>query len=158
MKFVLDRMLGNLASWLRMLNYDTVYLRDADDEELIRFADSEGRILLTRDKRLADEAMNMGVRCCHLESTSTVDLLRELRRKLGISLEICVERCSLCNAPIRIAGEKDEDYLLSRDYVPKELVGKEEFWICTNCGQVFWEGSHWKRIREQIERAKNDRT
>ena len=47
-------MLGKLAKWLRMLGYDTVYLPDADDDELVRIAVREDRMLLTRDHRLCD--------------------------------------------------------------------------------------------------------
>ena len=31
-------MLGKLAKWLRMLGYDTVYIADADDDDLVRLA------------------------------------------------------------------------------------------------------------------------
>ena len=45
-------MLGKLAKWLRMLGYDTVYIPDADDDELVRIAVREDRLLLTRAANL----------------------------------------------------------------------------------------------------------
>ena len=52
-KFLADVMLGRLAKWLRILGYDTLYFRDMDDQELIRRAVRDSRILLTRDRELS---------------------------------------------------------------------------------------------------------
>jgi uncharacterized protein with PIN domain len=35
-RFVVDVMLGSLARWLRRLGYDTDYVNDRDDRELVR--------------------------------------------------------------------------------------------------------------------------
>ncbi|MDI7277663.1 MAG: Mut7-C RNAse domain-containing protein, partial [Anaerolineae bacterium] len=47
--FVADAMLGRLARWLRILGYDTLYDPRWHDDELVRLARAQGRILLTRD-------------------------------------------------------------------------------------------------------------
>lgn len=52
-KFVADVMVGKLARWLRMLGFDTAYSNKFEDDELLRIAQSEARILLTRDVPLA---------------------------------------------------------------------------------------------------------
>jgi hypothetical protein len=46
---------------------------------------------------------------------------------------------------------------------PKEkLAGKVEkntftyysdFWKCPRCGQIYWQGAHWERIRATLEEA-----
>jgi len=51
-RFIADCMLGKLARWLRVLGYDAAYERRISDDDLVRRARSEGRILLTRDTRL----------------------------------------------------------------------------------------------------------
>jgi len=51
-RFVLDTHLGQLASYLRMLGFDTLYRNDYADEELARIASQDPRILLTRDRGL----------------------------------------------------------------------------------------------------------
>jgi uncharacterized protein with PIN domain len=53
MRFIIDTMLGNLVTWLRLLGFDTVYIKSRDDEEIILRALSEARVLVTRDKELA---------------------------------------------------------------------------------------------------------
>ena len=48
-RFVVDLNVGRLAKWLRAMGYDTVFPRDSDDNDLVRIALREGRILVTRD-------------------------------------------------------------------------------------------------------------
>lgn len=48
-------MLGRLARWLRVLGFDTVYDPSLDDAALVRLADTEDRLLLTRDRYLLRE-------------------------------------------------------------------------------------------------------
>ena len=57
MRFITDRMLGKLSTWLRILGYDTVYAADLEvkgdeDRFIVTLAEREGRILLTRDLSL----------------------------------------------------------------------------------------------------------
>lgn len=177
-------MLGNLASWLRILDNDTVYVREADDESLLRRAEAEGRILLTRDRALAERARGRGVRVHLLGPGSVAVWLADLHRSLGLPLEPKFERCSLCNgAPLRPAGPGD---LAGKDYVPKEAprpatqprfamrASRREarrgceadpaererrgprgpLWACPDCGQVYWEGGHWRNIRRILDEAR----
>ncbi len=51
-RFLLDNHLGQLATYLRMLGFDTLYRNDYQDEELAMVASSDERVLLTRDRRL----------------------------------------------------------------------------------------------------------
>ena len=49
LKFILDVQLGNLAKYLRLLGFDTLYRNNFEDAELINLSLSEQRIILTRD-------------------------------------------------------------------------------------------------------------
>ncbi|MEM3087023.1 MAG: Mut7-C RNAse domain-containing protein [Halobacteria archaeon] len=150
MKFLLDRMLGSLASWLRMLDADTAYGRDADDGELLERARAEGRVLLTRDRELAERARSRGVEARLLGPGDVEEWLADLHRNLGLSLEPKFERCSLCNgAPLRVATPGD---LAGKEYVPRGGAGP--FWACPDCRQVYWEGGHWRSIRRVLDGAR----
>ena len=48
-KFILDTHLGRLASYLRMMGFDTLYKNDYADDVLAEVSAAENRILLTRD-------------------------------------------------------------------------------------------------------------
>ena len=70
LKLLTDGMLGRLTRWLRALGYDTVYAPDTDDNELLRRARAQDRVLLTADHALA---MRRGARTLLIE---TQDLAR----------------------------------------------------------------------------------
>jgi len=39
--------------------------------------------------------------------------------------------------------------------VPKTTASYDnEFWECPGCGQVYWQGAHWKRINKTLREAK----
>jgi len=48
MKFIADGMLGGLARWLRFIGYDILYFNSSRKIELIRAAEKEKRIILTK--------------------------------------------------------------------------------------------------------------
>lgn len=163
-RFLTDRMLGKLSTWLRILGHDTVYAADIvlkeggreDDEEdednaLTAFAAREARILLTRDKKLAASASKQGVHCVQIKTDAVMVQLKELLRyNLRINLNPVPVRCSECNAPIRKVKEEEEALLKAKDYVPADMIGTLAFWICERCGRIYWEGSHWRDMHERL--------
>ena len=169
LRFVTDRMLGKLTTWLRLLGHDTVYaadleLKSGDGEEIddneednaiAAFAEQEARILLTRDKDLAASAVKRGVRCVQITTDEVMDQLKELiHHNLAINLEPVSVRCSECNALIRKVEAGEEDLLKDKSYVPAGLIGELDFWVCERCGRIYWEGGHWRDIQERLRRLK----
>ena len=160
-RFVTDRMFGKLSTWLRVLGYDTVYAADLndssvravedEDKALAAFANDESRVLLTRDKGLVAAATKKGVQCLYIKADEVMEQLKELLRyNVNLNLEPVPLRCSVCNASIRPVEESEEDMLKETSYVPTSMVGKWEFWICVRCGRIYWEGSHWRNMREML--------
>src|SRR5512135_145096 len=94
MKFLADNMLGRLATWLRLLGYDTAYLPRADDAELARIARAEDRILLTRDVELT---RRRGLRYILIESEKIEGQLEQLARTLHLTAQEAFSRCAICN-------------------------------------------------------------
>jgi uncharacterized protein with PIN domain len=152
LKFVTDGMLGKLTRWLRMLGHDVDYYRSLDDEKLIEITRSKMRILLTGDLNLYRQAVIQGVEAFLVEATDEAEKLAKLAKRFNFKLEIdlSVSRCPKCNATIRS--------------IPKENVVNQipeatftyynDFWKCSGCGQVYWQGAHWKRIEKTLEEAK----
>ena len=48
MRFIADVMGGKLARWLRVLGFDAAYSNTYVDDEIIRIAETENRVILTR--------------------------------------------------------------------------------------------------------------
>ena len=163
LRFVTDRMLGKLSTWLRVLGHDTVYaaevksVEDEEDEDnaLISLAKREARILLTRDKNLVLGARKKGVQCIQIKTDDAMEQLKELlRHNIALNLEPVPVRCSECNARIRKVEEGEEDILRERSYVPKSKIGVWDFWVCERCGRIYWEGSHWENMRAKLRQLK----
>ncbi len=159
MKFIVDRMLGRLTIWLRLLGYDTVSASDfalesKEDEFLIQFAGHK-RILVTRDKMLGSMAERAGVRVCLINSDAIMEQLEEMVSNCNIDLEPKIARCTICNALIRKIRFNELGMLKNGDYVPEDLVEDGiDFWICDSCGKVYWEGSHWDDIHKRLEKLR----
>lgn len=153
MRFIADRMLGRLSRWLRLFGYDTLEIRKQENEDdlLLELAEKERRILLSRDRMLIRKAIKRGIAAYLVESSDIVEQLREIQREFNIKFEPDMDRCSLCNSPIRKVEPDEMEIVKSKDYVyPATLESGTEFWICDKCGQVYWQGKHWENIKEIV--------
>lgn len=152
LKFLTDGMLGKLTRWLRMLGHDVEYSKTLDDDQLITEAKEQGRVLLTRDLKLYRRATNHGTETFLVEGTTEDEKLADLARRFNLKLEIdvAVSYCPKCNTRI-IPISKDE----VADQVPNTtFTYYTEFWKCPKCGQIYWQGAHWKRIDSTLTKAK----
>lgn len=143
MKLLADAMLGRLARYCRMAGYDTAYALDRGitvDTALLTLSREEERLLLTRDIELATHAEQSIL----LESTEITDQLRELTNA-GIALELDEPtRCSRCNGRLSQCSPDE-----TPDAVPDP--SSQPLWICENCGQYYWRGSHWTEVANRLE-------
>ena len=159
-KFLVDRMLGRLISWLRIFGYDTKSALDfqptpGEDTMLIGLAKREGRILVSRDRALVERAKKAGVDAVLVNSDDVRDQLRTLMEKYPLTADPNMTRCTVCNSLLREATEADRERLRCSDEVPKELLeGHSALWVCGKCGKAYWQGSHWRNILKTAEEVK----
>lgn len=146
-RFVLDGHLGRLNAHLRMLGLDCLYQNDYDDTTLLEVALADGRILLTRDRRLL---MHKSIMAGYLpRSLEPLDQLQEVVHRYGLRSWIRpFQRCIRCNHLLEPV-EKEE--ILAR-LEPLTKLYYNEFRICPNCKQIYWKGSHFDRMRQLIAR------
>jgi len=148
-RFVADAMLGKLARWLRILGYDTLYDSRAEDNELVRLARAESRILLTRDR---DLARRRGVRCLFIDKEDVEAQLAQVVRELELSTTNAFSRCIVCNGSLEPADKE-----AIRDQVPPFVYSSQErFARCAGCGRVYWPATHWQGMRERIAALEED--
>ncbi len=146
LRFIADSMLGRLSRWLRLLGYDTLYFPTIEDNKIIRIARSEGRILLTRDTRLIKEK-GVGVKFLLLTSNDTVHQVLEVIKIFGL-MAGDMKRCALCNGVL-----KNIEKASVQDSVPEYVyLNFSSFMKCTECGKVYWQGSHIRRFRDRFEK------
>ncbi len=144
MNLLCDHMLGTLAKWLRFMGYDTAYPGPLGDTEMLALAEREDRILLTRDKELAGRSS----RALRVRSDDLEEQIREVASALGLRLIDPLSRCSLCNTPL-VAAKLEE----VGDLVPEGVRARHTlFWQCPGCHKVYWQGSHWDKMVERLNR------
>jgi uncharacterized protein with PIN domain len=148
-RFVLDGHLGRLAAYLRMLGFDTWYDRSAEDPLLASVATGENRLLLTRDVGLLKRGeVERGYL---VRSTAPLEQLREVWERYALAARARpFTRCMACNGKLRAAATEEVKDLLP----PRIRETKTEFSRCTECGRVFWRGSHYARMLGWIEGLK----
>jgi len=152
LKFLADGMLGKLTRWLRMIGCDVKYFNDLDDEELIGISVKEDRVLLTRDIELFRRAILKGASAFFVEGRDEIEKLAEIGEHFNLNLEINVEnsRCPKCNAKIHPVSKSEV-----KERIPSATFRLyNEFWECPSCGQIYWQGSHWRKINRTLLEAR----
>jgi uncharacterized protein len=145
-RFVADAHLGRLAGYLRMLGFDTWYRRDSADEELAAISAGEERILLTRDSGLLKR--NIVTRGYFVQTTDPARQVVEVLQRFDLVSKIQpFRRCIHCNAVLQPARKEE---VLDR-LLPETRQYYEEFFLCPNCGRIYWKGSHYRRMQRFIE-------
>jgi len=150
-KFLADGMLGKLSRWLRMLGHDVTYNVQLSDSGLLELAKKENRVLLTKDLELYQRAIAKGIDALYLEGKSESERLAEVANRYSLTLEIDMEKshCPVCNTKLK-ATPKEQ---LSGELEKNTFTYYDKFWKCPNCGQVYWQGAHWKQISNTIKEA-----
>lgn len=143
--FVADAHMGGLARMLRMLGFDTVYDNALDDPEIVTIASDERRVVLTRDRELLKRSEVM--RGCFVHALKPESQLREVARRYGIAQHMRpFALCLHCNLPLEPAPPD-----AVAEHVPERIREHyHAFMQCPGCRRVYWEGSHWERMRSVL--------
>lgn len=147
-RWLADEMVGRLARYLRFIGCDTVYVRGLSDDEVLAQARTENRVLLTRDRRLAQRARKV----VFLASPYLADQWRAVRTAFpDLPTDVRFERCTECNGLLAKVSELPPEP--RPDGVPWDRVlhGLDLF-RCATCGHYYWEGSHTADIRARLAR------
>ncbi|RMF71047.1 MAG: hypothetical protein D6744_18555 [Planctomycetota bacterium] len=138
-----DAMCGGLARRLRILGVDASFTPGIADDELLRHAEAESRVVISSDGPLFRRRPIAGGRVRALRLPVGLPLDRQLElaiRELRLRAEF--PRCARCNGELAVVPRT-----AVADCVPaRTLIWRREFFRCVECGHVYWQGSHWRRI------------
>ena len=151
MEFVVDSMLGDIARWLRMLGHDTLYSSEFEDWRIIKIAEKDGRIIVTRDRGLFMRARKKGLKALLVELGRIEEQIAEIAIRTGIELSFDPNktRCPYCNTRLVKLSKAEALSLL-----PSKIVSTyDDFWKCPKCGRIYWQGSHWRTINKVLKKA-----
>jgi uncharacterized protein with PIN domain/molybdopterin converting factor small subunit len=152
-RFVADAHLGGLAHLLRLTGFDTLYDNHFHDDEIERIAAAEQRIVLTRDRELLKRrTITHG---CYVRALRSELQLREVFERLDLARSARpFTRCLSCNAVLQPVNKAQVQARLP----PMVRERYERFSACPGCQRIFWEGTHWRRMRELVESLPSDGT
>ena len=147
-RFVVDLNVGRLAKWLRVMGHDTVFPRDSDDNDLVRIALREGRILVTRDAgfSLRRAARQGQMRVLLIVDDDLRSQLRQLVKDLKLDLNGGFSRCMRCNE--RLASVTKD--AASGRVPPYVYSTHQNFMECPKCHRVYWRGTHWAGMLSEL--------
>lgn len=149
-KYLTDATLAKLAKWLRILGYDTsVYPKEAG-RAMLRLAQDEDRIVLTRRGDMIERQFSGRLHL--LKKTDVAEQLQEIIEKYSLKPEkekffgICL-KCNKILEPIE--AEK------VRDLVPLYVFQHcKRFNQCTICQNIYWEGTHQRNSLRFLQKNK----
>ncbi len=149
--FVVDAMLGNLARKLRLLGYDSKYDSSIDDSDLIKMAEKQRRIIVTKDENLSKNAEKIGIMSVLIRGNDEIEQILQIATKVGLSnftIDTNSSRCVDCNGKL---GSIDKIRIMNK--VPSGIYERQEkFWMCSNCRKIYWEGTHFEKLQEFVQR------
>ena len=148
-QFIADGHLGKMVRDLRLLGIDVAYERDAEDRRLVDIATSENRGLLTRDRRLLmHSAIRHGY---YLRSQQAFEQTIEVLCRFNLNATIQpFSRCLRCNSLLESVGKSEIVHRLK----PLTKRYYEQFRNCRGCGQIYWSGSHFDKLRDRVEKLR----
>jgi uncharacterized protein len=148
-RFVVDVNLGKLAQKLRLLGFDTLFQNNFEDDEIIEISLKEKRIILTRDKGiLKQNAVTHGY---FIRNDEPKKQMKEVIERLQLQNSFRpFSRCSNCNGELEEVSKANLTAILPDD----TLNYYSEFWKCSGCGKIYWEGSHYGNILNWLDELK----
>jgi uncharacterized protein with PIN domain len=147
-KFITDASLARLAKWLRILGYDTaVFTREAG-REMLRQAEAEDRIVMTRRGDMTERQfagtlflITDVIVSKQLDAVIKKFSLKIDRRKM---FGICLE----CNQKLQPVKREEV-----RDLVPQFVFENcAQYNRCSSCHRIYWMGTHPRNVLKFMER------
>lgn len=146
--FVCDVGLGGLARWLRAAGYMAYWREGVDDPELIEEAREKSAILLTTDSGMMERRLLRDGELPALWVSPGLTKMQQLESVLReLQLPRLEPRCMDCGGELM----RVEKEAMAARIPPKTYRWRDEFFLCRECGKLFWHGTHWRRIDQGLK-------
>jgi uncharacterized protein with PIN domain len=148
LRFITDASLSRLAKWLRILGYDTAVFTKEAGRDLLRLADAEDRIVLTRRRDMTERQFSGNLFL--ITDIKVGGQLNSVIEKFSLKIDrkhmfgICLE----CNKKLHPV-EKE----VIRDLVPPYVFEScDQYNQCPRCSKIYWMGTHPKNALKFMKR------
>jgi uncharacterized protein len=153
-RFIADAMLGKLVKWLRVMGIDVTYDAAAADDQLLSSTVEEGRILLTRDRRLTwRQTSTASAGCLFIESDYYHEQVRQVVQRYALQQAIQVfSRCLRCNTLLQTVTRE----MVTGRVPPYIAATQTTFKHCATCDRLYWAGTHRDHMLRQLQAMLGD--
>ena len=135
-------MLGKLCKYLRMCGIDTAYANEGS--KIAFLALKENRVVLTKNTKLRSRD-NVFL----LDTDDPMVQLQIVVERFDLKNHMnFLSRCLLCNEPlVKTVKENVKNRIPYYTY-----QHFDEYEECPKCARIYWKGSHYQKMVENIER------
>lgn len=142
MKFMVDINVQKIARNLRLIGIDTTMVPDLRLVAIAEVSASQKRILITRNRELLK--CNKVIHGYLVRSDNPGIQLQEVVERYGLRTYVrAFTRCIICNGYLKYIS-KNTIYERLEPLTKKYF---NSFKLCSNCGKIYWQGSHHKQLQ-----------
>ena len=144
-RFAVDRMLGRLATWLRLIGQDTTYSSHQSGRALVSHARIDGRTILTRSRELPRHAPDIPLLL--IASDDFREQLRQVIDAFHIDpVAQLFTRCTRCNTAV-VPVENAAAISRVPSYV---FATQKHFFSCPSCRRIYWSATHREHVVREL--------
>ena len=159
LRVVCDNMLEGLCKQLRKCGVDAIAITSQDGlAKCAEIANNENRTVLTRQKRLQQLQKITQKRCVAIKGDTAKDQLKEVLELFHVvdTTDYILSRCMKCNeSKFNLVTRSELKNLQLKNIPPEAVIERhEEFYVCDKCSHVYWNGSHFSRVMEDLKQNK----
>ena len=146
-RFFCDAGLGGLARWLRAAGYEAFWIEHIDDDVLLQQAQKRSATLLTTDSVLMERRILRDRVISSLWLPPTLSIAHQLELVVReFHLDLRPPRCMSCGGELTPSNKE----ALGARIPPKTYRWLDDYFVCAQCGKLFWHGTHWHRISRTL--------
>ena len=147
-RYLTDASLAKLAKWLRLLGYDTIVFPREAGRDLLRLADAEKRIVLTKRHDMLERQFSGEL--YFVAGKDIGSQLKEIIAKFSLRIEKqkIFRICLTCNEKL-FSVTKEDMWNLVPPYV---FANCSEYNKCPHCRSIYWAGTHQRNALQFLEK------
>ncbi len=149
-KFIVDINAGKLAKWLRIMGYDASLFTDEDDGEMVKIALKENRVILTKDSQIMKRRLITSgkLKAVLIKGDDPKTQLQQITTALNLNYQFKpFSVCLQCNQNLIVRRKEEVAHLVP----PHVLKTQNQYMECPSCHRIFWRGTHWQAMSEELE-------
>ncbi|KAI3425010.1 hypothetical protein D9Q98_008392 [Chlorella vulgaris] len=157
-RFLVDTMADGLAKQLRLCGFDAESLQATLEKAprhtiyrvMVERAEEEGRVILTRDRTFI--AASYSEQAYLVTADTKRQQLEQVLSAFNLQLDqrSLLSRCARCNGEFQAQPRPAALLPLGHDVPAGIQAQHEEFWVCSRCSGVFWQGNQYSRAIGQM--------